>query len=357
MKKTFILIWAVLLSLCLLTGCADTSPSSVSTAPEVESEPESTAPVEDSSEETVQAEPIDVRALALKGPTAMGMVDFMNKADNGELTDNNYSFEIIADTSEVAAKIAQKEIDIAAVPANLASVLYNNTEGAVQVLAINTLGVLYIVENGETITSVEDLRGKTIFATGKGATPEYSLRYILSENGINPDSDVTIEWLSEAAEVLSSIAATPGAIAMLPQPFVTTAQNSTEGINVVLDLTEEWNKVEQDSDTPSMLVTGVVVVRTEYAEENPEAVETFLTHYESSVNLVNTNLEEGAKLVGQYDIVPEAVALQAIPECNLTYISGTDMYDTLSGYLQVLFDQNAASVGGTLPDEAFYYGI
>ncbi len=359
MKKLLSLIVVAILTAAILTGCSEAPATSEPiSASQPDSSSEIAEPVSSTiTEDNEAVEAVDVKALALKGATAMGMVDFMNSAEGGELTDNNYTFEIITDTSEVAAKIGKKEVDIAAVPANLASVLYNNTEGGVQVIAINTLGVLYMLENGESITSVENLRGKTIYATGKNAVPEYTLRYILSENGIDPDADVTIEWLSESAEVLSSISATEGAIAMLPQPFVTTALSSAEGINVVLDLTEEWDKVQDDAEFPSMAITGVVVARTEFVQENPQAVDAFLSHYESSVNFVNENLEDAAKLVGQYDIVPEAVALKAIPECNITFIAGTAMYDALSGYLNVLYEQNPASIGETLPDDSFYYGI
>ncbi len=359
--KRFITILMIVLSFAVLAGCSEAEqvPESIATdaTSNTEVASEASSEVSESTEpQPTSSEPVDVRALALKGATAMGMVEFMNSAESGNLTDNNYSFQIITDTSEIAPMLVKEEIDIAAVPANLASVLYNNTDGDVQVIAINTLGVLYIVENGNSITSLDDLRGKTIYATGNNAVPEYTLRYILSAGGINPDSDVTIEWKSEPAEVLSSIAATPGAIAMLPEPFVTTAMNSTEGFNVVLDLTDEWNKLQDGEEIPSTSITGVVIARTAFIEENPEAVEAFLSHYENSVNFVNENVEEGAKLIGQYEIVSEEVALTAIPKCNISFIAGSEMYDLLSGYLNVLFEQNPTSIGETLPGDDFYYG-
>ena len=285
----------------------------------------------------------------------MGMVKFMNDAESGELTDNNYNFNITAATDEVSAALIQGKTDIAAVPANLASVLYNNTDGGVQVLAINTFGVLYIVENGDSVQSAQDLRGKTIYSSGKGTTPEYALNYILRENGIDPASDVTIEWKSEQAECLSAIQNEANAIAMLPQPFVTTAQTQNPDLRVALDLTAEWDKLQADSDTPSSLVTGVVVARTDFVEEHPEAVAAFMKHYQESVDYVNDNVSDAAKLVGNYEIVTAEVAEKAIPECNIVFISGDEMKERLSGYLTVLFEQNAESVGGALPDDAFYY--
>ena len=360
MKKLISMLCAVSLSAAMLVGCgasassesvASSEAESVASAEEVA---EATPAPEESTEETT-ADPVDVNITALKGPTAMGMVQFMSEVDNGELTDNNYSFTLAAAPDEVSAALAQGTTDIAAVPANLASVLYNNTEGGVEVLAINTLGVLYIVESGDTVQSVEDLRGKTIYASGKGSTPEYALNYILSQNGIDPETDVTIEWKSEHAECLSALMSEDNAIAMLPQPFVTTAQTKSDNIRVALDLTEEWDKLQADSETPSALITGVAVVRTEFAEEHPEAVAAFMEHYEDSVNFVNSNTADAAELIGSYDIVPAAVAEKALPACNIVYIAGDEMKEKLSGYLNVLFEQNPKAVGGSVPGDDFYY--
>jgi NitT/TauT family transport system substrate-binding protein len=302
-----------------------------------------------------EAQAVDVNVIALKGPTAMGMVSFMDKVDSGEISDNNYNFEIAASIDEVTPKIVQGEVDIAAVPANVASVLYNNTNGDVEVLAINTLGVLYIVESGESVTSVEDLRGKTIYASGKGATPEYALNYILSANGIDPENDVTIEWKSEHTECLAALMAEDNAIAMLPQPFVTTAQTKSDNINVVLDLTKEWDKLQEGSDSPSALLTGVMVARTEFIEENPDAVSAFLDHYKESVEYVNSDIDGAAELIGNYDIVTAEIAKKALPACNITFIEGSQMKEKLSGYLNVLYEQNEKSVGGVLPADDFYF--
>ena len=346
MKKLLSLLCVLSLSAALLAGCSTAGDAGTSETPGSSSAP---------SDVTETADPIDVNVMALKGPTAMGMVEFMNEADSGTITDNNYHFNITAATDEVSAALAQGTTDIATVPANLASVLYNNTEGGVQVLAINTLGVLYIVESGDTVHSVEDLRGKTIYASGKGNTPEAALNYVLTQNGIDPSADVTIEWKSEQAECLSALMAEENAIAMLPQPFVTTAQAQSESLRVALDLTEEWDALQADSDTPSTLVTGVVVARTEFVEEHPEAISNFLDYYQQSVEYVNANVEDAAQLVGQYDIVTAEVAQKAIPECNIVFIEGAEMKEKLSGYLSVLFEQNPQSVGGALPDDAFYF--
>lgn len=342
MKKWLALLCALALSVGMLAGCANTEQSG-GNSPE---DPDVSQP---------SAQSVDVRIAALKGPTAMGMVQFMDQADTGALTDNNYQFSIAAAIDEINPMLAKGELDIAAVPANVASVLYNNNSAGFQVLAINTLGVLYIVESGDTVNSVSDLQGKTIYATGKGSTPEYALNYILTGNGIDPDTDVTIEWKSEAAECLSALLAQENAIAMLPQPFVTTAQTKSDAIRVALDLTAEWDALQQGNAAPSTLITGVVIARREFVETNPEAVSAFLDHYKASVEYVNANSAEAAQLVGKYEIVTAEIAEKALPACNITFIEGSEMQEKLSGYLSVLLEQNPKSVGGALPGDDFYF--
>ncbi|GKH51044.1 hypothetical protein CE91St46_21550 [Eubacteriales bacterium] len=290
--------------------------------------------------------------MALKGPTAMGMVQLMK--ENGET--GLYDFTIAAAIDEVTPKIVQGSVDIAAVPANLAAVLYHNTQGKIQVIGINTLGVLYVVEAGETVQTAADLKGRTIYASGKGATPEYALNYILEQNGLTPGKDVTIEWKSEHAECVAALTSDEDGIAMLPQPFVATAQAKNSDIRIALDLTEEWDAVQQDEANPSSLLTGVVIARTEFIENRPEELDAFLNSYGDSVKFVNENTEEAAELIGEYNIVPAAVAVKALPYCNIVLIESTDMKEKLSGYLSVLFEQNPKSVGGQLPGDAFYYG-
>ena len=295
------------------------------------------------------AEPV-ARVAGMKGPTAMGMVKMMQD-DAGE----TYDFNVIVAIDEINAKLVKGELDIAAVPANVASVLYNKTQGKLQVLAIHTLGVLSIVENGESIQSIEDLRGKTIYSAGKGATPEYALNYVLSQNGIDPEKDVTIEFKSEQAECLSALLANEGSVAMMPQPFVTTAQTKAEGIRVALDMTEEWAKLQEGAENPSAMLTGVVVARKEFVEKNPEVVNAFLDSYKASVDFTNENVAEAAAIIASYDIIPEGVAKKAVPHCSIVCIEGAEMQTKLSGYLNVLFEQNPAAVGGAVPADDFYY--
>lgn len=290
-----------------------------------------------------------VRVAALKGPTAMGMAQMITTAQGDEAS--VYNFNIAASADEITPQLIQGNLDIATVPANLAAVLYNNTQGAVKVLAINTLGVLYIVERGDSVQSVADLRGKTIYSAGKGSTPEFALNYILQENGLDPTEDVTIEYKSEHTECLAAILQDETAVAMLPQPFATTAQTKAEDMRIALDLTAEWDKLTQESS----MITGVVVARSAWLEENPEAAAAFMADYQASVAYVNANTAEAAEMIGNLDIVTAEVAEKALPYCNITYIAGTEMQQKLSGYLNVLFEQDAASVGGKLPDDAFYY--
>ena len=299
--------------------------------------------------EAVTSDATPVRVAALKGPTAMGLVQLMDESGAGTVDGNDYSFSIVASPTEMTPMIVRGEVDIAALPANLASVLYNNTDGGVQVLAVNTLGVLYIVQHGDDVSSVQDLAGKTIYASGKGSTPEYALSYILEEAGL-ADS-VTVEWKSEHAECVAAIVNDSDAVALLPQPFVTTAMMQDPSIRVALDLNDAWAEVSPDS----ALITGVIVARTAFVEANGEAVDSFLAQYRESTDYANSDVAGAAALVGKYDIVPEAVALKALPECNIVCITGDEMESDLSAYLEVLYDANPASVGGALPGEDFYY--
>ena len=325
----------------MLAGCSTAS----STAAAASAAPSETATAE------ATVEPIDIRIAGLKGPTSMGMVKLMEDAEEGKAA-NNYTFTISGSADEVTPKLTQGDLDIAAVPANLAAVLYNNTNGAVQLLAVNTLGVLYIVEKGETINSLADLKGKTIYATGKGSTPEYALKYILAQNGLDADKDVTIEWKTEPTEVVQTLAQTDGAIAMLPQPYVTVAQTQVQGLRVAIDLNKAWN----DLNNGSMFLTGVLVVRSDFAKQHPDQIAAFLKEYQASTEWVNANTADAAQLIEKYDIVKAAVAEKALPYCNITYLAGSDMKAATAGYLQVLFDQNPKSVGGKLPGDDFYYG-
>ena len=297
-----------------------------------------------------------LRVTAMKGPTGMGMVQLMQRCAEGDLQDRGWSFDIKGAIDEVTPLLVKGEVDIAAVPANLASVLWNNTQGEVQALAINTLGVLYIVENGDTVHSVADLKGRTLYASGQGATPEYALNYILTGNGLDPSSDLNIEWKSEHAECLAALTASGDGIALLPQPFVTTAQMQVEGIRVAIDLNEAWDSLQADREDASALITGVLVVRTAYALEHPDVVAAFMDAYAASVAFVQSDADAAAQLIEAAGIVPKAaIARRALPACNIVCISGPEMQPLLSGYLSVLFAANPKSVGGSLPDEGFYY--
>ncbi len=297
---------------------------------------------EESGEKTV--DPDAVRVGALKGPTAMGMAQLLDA--------DGYDFTIAASPDEIVPMVVQGNLDIAAVPANLAATLYQKTEKDVSVLAVNTLGVLYIVENGDSVKSVEDLKGKTIYASGKGATPEYALDSVLEASGIDPEKDVTIEYKSEHAEVVSALAQDQTAVGLLPQPFVTTALMKNDKLKVALDLNELW---EASMNDDSRLVTGVVIAKNEFIKDHADQVDAFMDAYKESVDFVNSDTEAAAQIIGDHDIIPKEVAQKAIPECSIVFIEGDDMKTMLSGYLTTLNDQNPQIIGGQLPDDGFYY--
>ena len=277
-----------------------------------------------------------VRIAGLKGPTTMGLVNLLDMERSGKAS-QHYDLQLYGAADEIVPKLIKGELDMAAIPANLAATLYQKTNGGIQVMAVNTLGVLYVVEKGDSVHSFADLKGRTILSTGKGTTPEYVLRYLLTKNGLDPDKDVKIEYYSEASEVTAQMAASKkDAIAVLPQPYVTAAQLKDSSLRVVLDLTKEWNKV---CDT--QLITGVTVVRTEYAKENPDIVANFLRDYEKSIKAAQTDVA--------------GIAQKALPQCNIVYRVGDEMKADVNAYLKVLYDASPAAVGGKLPDANFYY--
>ena len=293
----------------------------------------------------------EVRITAIAGPTGVGLVDLMQKsADNA--TANTYTFNVVSDPTQAVAAITNGTADIAAVPTNLASTLYKKTEGKVQVLAVNTLGVLHILERGEDVKSVKDLKGKTIYTDvkNKGANPEYILRYLLEKTGLNPDEDVRIEFAADLDAVMASGEAE---IALVPEPKASTYLMQNKDLRRALNVTEEWNKV---SDEDCALMMGCVIARTDFIEKNPDAVALFLEDYMASIQVAKTDVEKTATLCETFQIIPKAaVARQAIPNCGLVYVSGGVMKTRLSAYLKVLFDYNPAAIGGALPGDDFYY--
>ena len=253
--------------------------------------------------------------------------------------------------NDLTPALLKGDLDVLAVPVNLGAILFGKSGGAVQLAAVNTLGVLYIVEKGgETVQSLEDLKGKTLYATGKGSTPEYALAYLLAQHGIDINADLTVEWMSEHTEVVAKMAAAENAVALLPQPFVTVAAGQVENMRVALDLTKEWDSL----DNGSQLITGGLVVRKAFAEENPEALAAFLEEYAASTAYTNEHPAEAAQLIEKFDIIKAAVAEKAIPFCNIVCVTGDEMKGIVTGYYQTLFDQNPEAVGGAMPGDEFY---
>ncbi len=288
-----------------------------------------------------------VRVGSLKGPTTIGLVNLMKESEEGTC-EGSYEFTMATQPDELLAQMVSGDLDIALVPANVASVLYNKTESGVSLVDINTLGVLYCVTGDESVTSMEDLAGKTVITTGQGATPEYALNYLLDKYGI---TDCSVEFKSEATEIAAVLAEDPTKIAVLPQPFVTAAVAKNDKLKISFGLTEAWESVSEDSQ----LLTGVTVVRNDFLNEHEAEVSKFLKEHEKSTELTSSALSDTAELVAEYGIIEKKeIAEAAIPGCNIVCIKGEEAKAALSGYLQVLFDAEPKSVGGTLPGDDFY---
>lgn len=345
MKKWMALLLA--LTLVFALGACSAKAPNADDAPAASEEPAASAEPEAS--ETAE-EPVKLNVYMLAGPTGMGAVNMMAASDAGELA-QEYEFTVASAPDEVVGKIANSEADIAAISTNLAAKLYAKTEGGVTVLGVNTLGVLSMLEKEKTVSSVADLAGKTIYTTGQGANPQYILEYLLHENGLDPESDVTIVYKTENTELATVFDSDPAAVIMAPQPVATSIVLNS-GAVVSLDMTEEWEKVAEDS----RLMMGCVVVRNEILEQYPQAVAAFMSDYADSIEKANSDAETTGALCETYGIVAKAVLAQkALPNCNIVWVTADQMKTGLSGYLQVLFDADPTSVGGSMPADDFYY--
>ncbi len=354
-SKSKLQIITILLTIGLLagiiSGCNTPDSSDLSSqVSQITSEPSA----------TVTLAPYDERPLVkiatLKGPTGMGMVKLIS--DNEEkISSNRYEVTIVGAPDEIVGKITTGEIDIAAVPTNLAAALYNRTEKNVQLLALNTLGVLYILEKGNTVNSISDLTGKTIYASGKGSTPEFILNYILTQNGINPAEDITIEYKTEHSELATLALAGQADIVMLPEPFVTNVLSKNQGFRNAVDLTKEWESVTTKLGiNDSILSMGGIIVRREFALQNPNVINDFMDEYEASVNFANSSMDQTASLIEKYEIMPSAaLAKLAIPNCNIVFVEGEVMKNQISNLYNVFFLSDPRSIGGQIPGDDFYY--
>lgn len=349
-KRIFALMACSILALSACTNSA--SPGWESGAQTTEAAPSSeTAEETTSLQGESQSNSEVIKLGGIKGPTSMGLVKLIDDANKGEL---KYSVEFDMETSPdlMAPKLLNGEVDIAALPVNMGSAVFNNSQGKIKMIDIGILGILSILEKGDaTITSVEDLKGKTIISPGQGATPEYTLSYILSAHNMDINTDVTMDWKTSGDEVLATVENMDNAVIMLPQPFVTVAQSKIENLNTVLDLTKEWDAIGGEGK----LITGGLFVRSDFLQSNKELVDEFIKDYGVSVEWINANVEEAAKLVEANDIIKAPIAAKAIPYCNLVAIGGEDMKNYTNGYLQTLFDLNPKAVGGAMPTEDFYY--
>lgn len=308
-------------------------------------------PEEPESTEPPKAPSVSVNVTTLKGPTGMGMAQFMSEAKADSFY-NDYNVTLAGAPEQIVAAITGGTADIAACPINLASSLYKKTNGAVEMLAINTLGVLYILENGNTVSDIASLKGKTLYATGKGATPEYILNYVLTANGLTPGVDVKIEYVQEHSELAAMLASGKVKLAMLPEPNVTAAMLQNTDLRIAADMTEQWEKVG-DNGT---LVQGCIIARKEFVEKNPQAVEEFMNAYEASVELTKADKDTAAALCEEMGIIPKkAVALKAMDNCNITFVTGEEMKNLALENLRILYEANPKSIGGAVPDENFFY--
>ena len=357
MKKNLSLLLAAVMAFSLLAGCG---PKKTDTSTPTGSQPAVSTPAvstpSGSSSAVPPAEQAEtVKVMVMSGPTGVGAARMMGAEVVNPTPKVVYDYSVVTDNSEVMNALINGDADIAAVATNVAANLVNKTNGGIQVLAINTLGVLYILEKGDTVHSMTDLAGKTLYApsTAKGANPEYILNYLLEQNGVAP-ADVNIEWLTPQ-EITAKMASSESGVCMLPVPAATALLIKDSGVREALSLSDEWDKLGNGA-----LAQGCIVARTQYVTENPEGVTAFLKAYEESILFMNdeANRQAAAELVAQYGITANAaIAARAIPQCNLTYITGAEMKDILQEFYQIMFLADPKSIGGAMPYDSFYYGV
>lgn len=348
MKKLLSMLLVVAMMTSPLAGCGQKVEPTVA-APETTAAPVETVPPTTAATETTQAPEKLPRLMVMSGPTGVGAAKLLKDGEGTVIA----SGEVVEDNESVKNALVSGEVDIAAIATNMAATLNNKLGGDLQVLAVNTLGVLYILEKGDTVASMADLKGKTLYATGQGANPEYVLNYLLTQNGVEP-ADVNIEWLT-GQEIIAKMASGESGICMLPVPAATTLMMKDENVRQALSLSEEWDKLGNGA-----LTQGCIVARTEYVEQNPNAVEAFLAAYEDSISYMNdeTARADAAALVAEFGITAnDKIAMKAIPQCNLVCVRGQEMKDMLIGFYDVLFQAAPASVGGAMPADGFYYGV
>ena len=343
-KKAFLLPLLLLLCLAMAACGAETSVGAdvdMDAAPEAE---ENLAPDEEATPELA-----DMQIMTLKGPTGIGMVQMMDQAATDP--ESNYHFTLAGSPEEIVAGLTGGDIDVAAMPSNLAAKLYAKTEGNIVMLAVTTYGSLYLVEKGESISSVEDLAGRTIYTAGQGSNPQYILEYLLTQAGLTPGEDVFVEYRSEHAEVATLLASGEIDLALLPEPNVTSVLMKDESLRIALDCNQLW----QDANG-GYLAMSCIAAKRDFVEEHPETVAQFLLDLQSSVSYAQDDVAGAAALCETYQVIPAAaVAEKAIPNCALTFASGEEMEPLVADYFEVLLSADPSSLGGALPGEDFYY--
>ena len=293
---------------------------------------------------------LPVNVMVLNGTTGFGMAELISDSEAGNAA-LNYTFSVETDASNITAALVNGTADIGALPTNAAATLYNKTGGKVQVLALNTLGVLYLVTDGsEEITSFEDLRGKTVYAPAQN--PTFIFQALCEKNGLAVGEDITIDnTYAQPADLNTAVSSGEVSLAVLPEPMVTVARSANDQLTVAMDLTAEWDKVMPAGS----LVQGCVVVRTEFAEEHPAEVAKFLEEYEASIELLTSDTAAAAQKIEETGVFAKAaVAQKAIPNCNVCFVTGAEMQSALGEFLNVMFEVAPDSIGGAVPADDFY---
>jgi NitT/TauT family transport system substrate-binding protein len=286
---------------------------------------------------------------SLRGPTGLGIAKLAG--DNPILPgdfDVEYRFSSAPDVT--VSNVLSGEADIAALPTNVAARLYS-AGVPYRILAVNTLGVLYIVSTDPAIEDLGDLEGRELLVSGRGANPDIILRALLEGRGIDPDEDLAIRYANhtEAAQLLLSGREQS---ALLPEPFVTRVLQQSPGARIAVDIQEEW---QRQLGAGSTIGLGCIVVHNRLVEEEPAFVATFLEEYLASVEWVRSNPEQAGPIVEELGVGFTAEeAREAIPRANLVGLFGVEAYRAIDPYFRALYAFDPASLGGSLPGQDLF---
>jgi len=300
---------------------------------------------------SAETRPEQIKVVTPAGATAISIVKPMK--DTQEIGGTKVLYEVVPSTDLIVARLTAKEADFAIVPVNLAAQLYRK-QMPYSLTSVVTWGNLFIVSS-EELEGWDAMKGQDIYLMGKGLVPDIVFRTLLKENGLDPDKDVNLIYLSGATELAPNFISGKSRISMLPEPSLTTVKMKKSDTHVYLDLQEEWKKAfGTDAGYPQ----AGILVKNDLIKCNPGLVKQYLGILEEGMNWLNENPKDAGAYAEELNLdLPAAVVEKSIPGNNIQHKYISDVKDQLNDFYRVLFDFSPETVGGELPDNGLYYEV